>query len=248
MKKNFENFKDFYYALDFRFSIICFSETWADDSFGKNSLYQLKNYNVMLQIRNGRKGGGLYIFIHESLCYNIHKDLCLSNYDIETLAIEIENKRSKNIVLNLIYRQPNGISKNYFNDFFSKNEKNDKKIKLVGDFHINALHFENNKKINNKTFSHNMIRTINKPTRVTRNTATAIDHFISNTVVDTQFKSGIIQTDVSDHFPIIFALQTNENMVKKIMNILSIRDIMTKNQQTYLSKNCMTQHGTTLRI
>ena len=80
------------------------------------------------------------------------------------------------------------------------------------------LDFENNKKVEkflNQIFSHNIIPTINKPTRVTRNTATAIDHFITNAVVDTQFKSGIIQTDLLDHFPILFALQTNENMVKK---------------------------------
>ena len=43
MEKNFENFGDLHYALNFIFSIICFSETWADDSFGENSLYQLKN-------------------------------------------------------------------------------------------------------------------------------------------------------------------------------------------------------------
>ena len=108
MKKNFENFKDFYSALDFRFSIICFCETWADDSFGKNSFHQLKNYNVINHVRNGPIGGGLCIFVHESICYNICKDLCTSNYGIETLAIEIENKRSKHIVLNVIYRQPNG--------------------------------------------------------------------------------------------------------------------------------------------
>ena len=51
MKKNFENFIEFYYALDFRFSIICFSETWADNSFRKNSVYQLKNYNVKEKIK-----------------------------------------------------------------------------------------------------------------------------------------------------------------------------------------------------
>ena len=102
MKKNFENFKDLYYALDSRFRIICFSETWADDSCGKNSLYQLKNYNVIHQIRNACKGGGLCIFVHESLCYNIRKDLCSNNYDIETLAIETESKRSKSIILNVI--------------------------------------------------------------------------------------------------------------------------------------------------
>ena len=55
MKKNFENFKVFYNVLDFRFSIICFSEILADDSFGKNSFNHLKNYNVINQIRNGCK-------------------------------------------------------------------------------------------------------------------------------------------------------------------------------------------------
>ena len=85
------------------FSIICFSKAWANDSFGKNYLYQLKNYNIIHQIKKDRKRGGLYIFVHESLCYNIRKDLCTNNYDIETLATEIESKRSKNIILNAIY-------------------------------------------------------------------------------------------------------------------------------------------------
>ena len=67
----------------------------------------------------------------------------------------------------------------------------------------------------NQTFSHNMISTVNKPTKFTRNTGTAIDHFITNTVVDTQFTSGIIQTDLSDQFPIIFVLQTNKSVVEK---------------------------------
>ena len=56
-----------------------------------------------------------------------------------------------------------------------------------------------------------MIPTINKPTRVTRNTATAIDHIITNTVISgIQHRSGIIKTDISDHFPIVFALNTCE--------------------------------------
>ena len=54
-----------------------------------------------------------------------------------------------------------------------------------------------------------MIPTINKPTRVTRNTATTIDHIITNTVISgIQHRFGIIKTDISDHFPIVFALYT----------------------------------------
>ena len=54
MNKNFENFRDLDDAQDFKFSVIFFSETWdVDDSFSKNSLYQLKNLNIIHQIRNG---------------------------------------------------------------------------------------------------------------------------------------------------------------------------------------------------
>ena len=41
-----------------------------------------------------------------------------------------------------------------------------------------------------------MIRTINKPTQVTRKTATAIDH----SFIDITIKTGIIKSDVSDYF------------------------------------------------
>ena len=54
-----------------------------------------------------------------------------------------------------------------------------------------------------------------KLTTVTRNKPTAIDHFIPNTVVDTQFKNGIVQTDLYDHFTTELALQINKNMVQR---------------------------------
>ena len=57
---------------------------------------------------------------------------------------------------------------------------------------------------------------INKPTRVTKNTATAIDYIFINSVTTTKFKTGIIL----DHFPIFFMAdynihikQTNERFI-----------------------------------
>ena len=56
-----------------------------------------------------------------------------------------------------------------------------------------------------------MIPSINKPTRVTRNTATAIDHIITNTVISgIQHRFGILKTDISNHLPTVFALNTCE--------------------------------------
>ena len=55
-----------------------------------------------------------------------------------------------------------------------------------------------------------MIPTINKPTRVTKETATTIDHIITTNFVRNNFKTAIIKSDVSDHFPIcIFIPSTN---------------------------------------
>ena len=68
----------------------------------------MKYYNVIHQTRNGHKGGGLCIFVHESLCYKIRKDLCTNSHETEALAIEIENKRYENVIVNVPYRQPNG--------------------------------------------------------------------------------------------------------------------------------------------
>ena len=52
MNKNFEPFKEFYSKIKFKFSIVCFSETWVDDiSFSKNSNFQLSGYKVLHQIR-----------------------------------------------------------------------------------------------------------------------------------------------------------------------------------------------------
>ena len=54
-------------------------------------------------------------------------------------------------------------------------------------------------------FRNGMISLINKPTRIAKSTATAIDHIFTNTFYNTSLKTGIITTDVTDHFPIYFA-------------------------------------------
>ena len=54
-----------------------------------------------------------------------------------------------------------------------------------------------------------MVPAVNKPTRVTRYTATVIDHIFTNSVTNTEIKSAIIKADISDHFPILFVAKVN---------------------------------------
>ena len=56
-----------------------------------------------------------------------------------------------------------------------------------------------------------MIPTINKPTRVTRQSAAIIDHILTNCFVNFDFKTAIFKSDISYHYRIsCFLLITKE--------------------------------------
>ena len=83
---------------------------------------------------------------------------------------------------------------------------------IAGDVNMNLLDFEQNKKVQtflHIVFGHSMMPAINKPTRVTKNIATAIDHIFINSVSITKFKTGIMKSDISDHFPMFFVADCN---------------------------------------
>ena len=142
----------------------------------------------MHQTRKTRRGGGLCNFLLESLSYKVRDDLVVNSSAIECLCVETLNQNSKSIVLNLPYRPPNGDPneiENHFKNIISKREITNNELVLVGDFNINVFDFNENKMVQNFVnlmFRHGLIPTINKPTRVARNTVTAIDHIITNSV------------------------------------------------------------------
>ena len=107
MNKDFKSFKEFYSKFNFKFSIVCFSETWVDEiSFSKNSNCQLSGYQVLHQIRKNRKGGGVCVFVHENLSFKPREGLSINCDAIQSLYIEISSTKSKNIILNTFYRPP----------------------------------------------------------------------------------------------------------------------------------------------
>ena len=85
-----------------------------------------------------------------------------------------------------------------------------------------------------------MIPTINKPTRVTRQSTTATDHILTDCFVSFGFQTAIFKSDISDHFPISFILpMTNEfsklepiYIHKRIMNNNAIEMFRQKLHET----------------
>ena len=117
--------------------------------------------------------------------------------------------------MNLSYRPPQDntiLFEKNLQDLLLKNDVYKKEILITGDFNINPLDDENNRKVQsfvNLMFHRGMVPTINKPTRVTRYTVTAVDHIFTNSIINTEIKSAIIKTDISDHFPILFVAKIN---------------------------------------
>ena len=75
---------------------------------------------------------------------------------------------------------------------------------MVGYFNSNGLDFNESKMVQNFVslmFRHGLIPTVNKPTRVIRNTATAIDHIITNLVMNAELKTGLPKLTYSITFP-----------------------------------------------
>ena len=191
MNKNFVEFRDFIAELNYEFSIISLTETWCLDDPRNESLFKLNNYTSIFQARNGeRNGGGTCIFVHDSLIFKKRPDLCVNNNDIESLSIEILNKNTKNIIVNVTYRQPAGnieVFENAFKNILSSKKHNSKPVYLTGDFNLNLLDYKTNAKVKsylNMVFSHSFIPLINKPTRISKNNATIIDHLLTNTFIN----------------------------------------------------------------
>ena len=91
----------------------------------------------------------------------------------------------------------------------------------MGDINIDLLKYANHMNTQNfinNMFAQNFIPLITKPTRITPHSATLLDHIYTNTY-DCRFKSGIIVTDISDHFG-TFYVKTSKKQTKNSQYVI----------------------------
>ena len=63
-----------------------------------------------------------------------------------------------------------------------------------------------------RLFQFGLVPTTNKPTRITNDTISAIDHIITNYIINNESKTSILSADISDYFPIIYAFKLRTNL------------------------------------
>ena len=87
-----------------------------------------------------------------------------------------------------------------------------KHMMFAGDFNMNVSDYECNEKVKrffDLMYQHKFVPTINKPSMAGKNSATTIDHIRTDHVLTGDFKTAILKTDLTDHFPIVIALKTD---------------------------------------
>ena len=112
--------------------------------------------------------------------------------------------------------------KNYCKDFLKNKSGSSKTVFMVGDLNINSFNYDNNalvKNFFNLVFQSGFLPLIQRTTRVTRTTTTAIDHIITDAILESIVHSGIMKANISDDFPIFVILENscnkNKNYKKK---------------------------------
>ena len=210
--KNLDKFETFLANLDHKFPIIALSETWLKSH--NENLCNIQNYQSEHNIRHNKGGGGVSIFIQNDIEYVLRKDLTIQNNIMEALFIEIPMGKignKCNIIVGVIYRAPD-TNMTSFNELLAetllkiKSEKKDSY--LLGDYNVNLLSLDKHgptQDFADLMYSNSLFPSITKPTRVTNRSATLIDNIFCNRLIDNpNVLSGILYTDISDHFPVFF--------------------------------------------
>ena len=221
IKGNFENLKALLEKCEFVFNVTCVSETWCSNTeLQNNSNLSLAGFDSVPYERSKKKkknrGGGVLILIQKNLSYKIRKDLSESDEHEEILFLEVSCKNSSNILLSCCYKPPKGdndILSMFLKQVFKKSAAEKKPHYLIGDLNINCLEYFENKKVS--TFCNLLLECganvlINKPTRVAKKYATIIDNVIITNIFNESLKKGIIKSDISDHLPIFFSINTSK--------------------------------------
>ena len=217
INKNFDSIDLLLSSINnFQFSVIGITETWLH----KNSppIFNINNYNILRDDRKRRRGGGVALYVNDSLTFKNRQDIHIEG--TENIFIELTNNFSKNLIIGVIYKPPNSS----VDAFLEKLEHilntlagENKPIYLMGDYNIDILPSQQNNnslKLLNALSSYSLHPHINKATRISTNSETLIDNIFSN-VSESEHFNGIIYSDVSDHLPIFVISQKIENNTKQ---------------------------------
>ena len=218
---NFDKLQSLLANMKLKPHILSINETWLNNN-QKGEFNNLSNYVFISNNRIHSRGGGVALYVDDTLSFSVRDNISIMKEKIcETLFIDVHFNKQETVTIGTIYRSPlnNNISHSNFADSLTSLLKTVKSSKnhtiIMGDFNYNLLEFDN-PHVNDFVqimYEHKFYPMINKPTRITTNSATLIGHIWTNISHCTIF-NGILVDCIADHLPILQSVQLKSPPVK----------------------------------
>lgn len=220
---NLTRFQALIASLSIKPNLIAVNETWLmDTDFGPH--HQLPNYTFIHNHRSIGRGGGVGLYIQNSIPFSLRNDLSvMKNKIFESIFVDL-HFRNKTITAGTIYRSPSSAGSGV-SDFFNELKQKLSILKrnylipsyILGDLNFDLTDLENREvnKLKECMNNHLFVSLINQPTRITDSTATCLDHIWTN-VVSSDIKTAIICDPVADHLAIFQITDFEEYIAPEI--------------------------------
>ncbi len=204
------------------FDILAINESKIDPTIRDSEIY-INNYSIVRFDRN-RFGGGVALYIKNTIPYTERKDLVPDN--LEMICVEINRQHSRPFLITTWYRPPNSELDifNNFELFPFKCDMENKELIIVGDLNcdVNKVPLDSpTHKLQTLSSLYQLTQVINDPTRVTETTSTLIDLILTNKAENISC-AGVLHLGISDH-SLVYAVSKFE-LSKSRPSIKEVRD------------------------
>lgn len=181
--------------------VIAISETWL--TVENCSTYKLLGYQDMHNFRTDSEGGGITLFIHDSICKIAPKVVVntVTPHLNHFLVVELP---SVDITVAIPYRRPESNNPNFhintFLDQLQQHCLNRKNCFIAGDLNMNLLDVRNKSKLTDlfESHGHGILNAINSSAVTRRTSGTILDVSATN-MLHHQYKQSIVHSQKSDH-------------------------------------------------
>lgn len=175
--------------------ILCISESWLPPITPDSHVY-VPGYHVY-RCDKGR-GGGVCMYIKDYLTTKLITCDTVRPDGVEDLWVSVQCRKLPSIIVGCAYRHPKATQESfiYFNDILKNMCLKNKPLFMLGDLNENILRCGNKLKV--LINANRLHQIINKPTRVTPDSATLLDVLVTNKP-DLIIHSDVLPKIVADH-------------------------------------------------
>ena len=221
LQNNFDELREI--LLTNKIDIFGITETFLASESNFNM--EIPGFTFIQRNRNSGLGGGVGAYIRDRINFVERDDLHTKS--VESISIEVRQKRSKSFLVSFVYKPPSS-SKHLNRDFdelFSQTLQKitDEKIESIflGDFNTNFLNTTGRLPLRNIFIDFGYDQLITAPSRITKDTKTLIDLIFTNSPVNIS-RVNVISCSLSDHSMIMCVRKMNN--IKFKSQTISFRD------------------------